>query len=119
MVRKHQAIDLLDFYIKHNYNDWNNWLATCLIKRDTYSLLSLKYSLQAGMTDLEKKKMNTDKINVTFSRWIGSIDSHFKQIYKKIHPVRNDNPLTATTEGVEEKRARDRQIEEILRKENF
>lgn len=94
-MRKYQPIDLMKLYSQGSSNGWNEFLTTCYNKRDINSLGKMRYSVQAGMDDLAKKKLNTDEINSWFCRLIKSIEITAKRIIKIKHPLPGDNPLIA------------------------
>ncbi|HLP81124.1 MAG TPA: hypothetical protein VK141_03900 [Nitrosomonas sp.] len=94
-MRKYQAIDLMKLYSQGSTNGWNEFLTDCYKKRDINRLGKMRYSVQAGMDDLAKKKLNTDEINAWFCRIIKSIELTAKRIIKIKHPLPGDNPLIA------------------------
>lgn len=91
---RHQAgIDILRLVAKGTDSGWNEMLNDCYSKNDINSLVDVHRRLSIGMTDLEKTKMNTAKINDLFLRWLRSLEITALRIAKKINP----NPLDTTT----------------------
>jgi hypothetical protein len=85
----------MKLYSQGSSNGWNEFLTNCYNKRDINALGRMRYSVQAGMDDLAKKKLNTDEINAWFCRIIKSIEITAKRIIKVRHPLPGDNPLIA------------------------
>lgn len=94
-MRKHESIDLMKLYSQGSANGWNEFLTHCFNKKDINALARMRYSIQAGMDDVAKKKLNTDDINSWFCRIIKSIEITAKRIIKVKHPLPGDNPLIA------------------------
>lgn len=88
-MRHNQGIDILRLLSKGGNTGWNEMLKDCYNKNDINALVDIHYRLSVGMTDLEKTKMNTPKINDIFVRWIRSLEITALRIGKKINP----NPL--------------------------
>lgn len=117
-MRQHEAIDLLKLYFESSPAKWNAWLARC---KDYHNLAELKkvyYGLQAGMDDLAKNKMNSDKLSTWFLRLQRSIEKTAKAIIREKNPMPGDNALDKATSAkmLEAKRKRDREFEAFIRK---
>ena len=112
MARKYEAIDILKLYsgtlkgfeddfkipiddpkicvfdvsglrrLLNSHEKWNLWLARCYETCNINELAKVRYSLQAGMDDLVKKKMVTDKIAIFFARTLRSIEKTAERIIK-------------------------------------
>lgn len=76
----------------------------------------MRYSVQAGMDDLAKKKLNTDDLNAWFCRVIKSIEITAKRIIKAKHPLPGDNPLIAKKlEYVDQKIIKQKRDQELAK----
>lgn len=62
-------------------------LNDCYKKCDINALMQVHQRLAIGMTDLEKTKMNTDKINDIFVRLIRSLEITALRIAKRVKPL--------------------------------
>lgn len=93
LMRHTQGIDVLRLISKGSASGWNEMLNQCYEKNDINGLVNLHQRLSVGMTDLEKTKMNTDKINEIFLRMLRSLELTALKIGKKINP----NPLDRIT----------------------
>jgi hypothetical protein len=112
----------MKLYATHSATEWNNMLSGCLRKLDMNRLIQVRYQIQAGMTDLEKKKLNTDDMNVWYCRLINSIDKTLRKIHKIKNPMMGDNPLDnkkQTKKQLEDKRTRDQALAAHLHKKAF
>jgi hypothetical protein len=120
-MRKHQAIDLVLLYSTCTWKDWNRFLTECYEKRDIQKLAQTRYELQAGMADLAKKKMNSEKMCEWFVRLQRSIEKTIKNIIRDKYPNPCDNPLIAKDhmEQHDAKKARDQQLELFLKKSGY
>lgn len=121
MKRKEEAIDLLSLYVQSDTGKWNKFLALCLAKHDVKTLMRVRYQLQAGMADLSKKKLNTEKMILWFIRLQNSIENTIKQIVREKDPNPCDRPLLAikNIEYQEAKRARDHNLELELKRTGY
>lgn len=86
-MRHTQGIDILRLISKGNSSGWNEMLKDCYNKSDINALVILHQRLAIGMTDLEKTKMNTDKVNDIFVRMIRSLEITALRIAKKVKPL--------------------------------
>jgi len=120
-MRKHQAIDLLDLYANHTNLEWNRFLSLCLNASDVTKLMTTRYSLQAGMTDVSNKKLNSDKVISFYIRLQRSIEITIDKIYRKKDPNPCDNPKIANEhlDKRQKKRDRDNKIRQLLKKEGY
>jgi len=115
-MRKYQSIDLMKLYSQGSTNGWNEFLTNCYKKRNINALAKMRYSVQAGMDDLAKKKLNTDDLNAWFCRVIKSIEITAKRIIKAKHPLPGDNPLIAKKlEYVDQKIIKQKRDQELAK----
>ena len=108
-------------------NGWNEFLTKSLESNNINSLARMRYSLQAGMDDLVKLKMNDEKMSVFYMRLLKSVEITAKKIIKKINPsifdaptlhgikTKKQKPLSA----LEAKRKRDKDLELFLTNSSF
>lgn len=94
-MRKHNAIDLVKLKAHGSHVGWNEALQKFYDAQDINGLAKLRYSIQAGMDDLVKAKLNTDEMNCWFIRLNRSIEITAKRIIKLRHPYPQDNALIA------------------------
>jgi len=73
-MRHSSGIDILKLYSKGDNSGWNAVLQDCYNKQDINSLAKIYRDLGIGMTDLEKKKLNNEKINIWFVRLLRSLE---------------------------------------------
>ncbi len=115
-MKKYEAIDLMVLYSKGSNNGWNNFLNLCYETRNINALAKMRYSVQVGMDNLAKNKLNNDEINVWFCRLISSLEITAKKIIKLKHPLPHDNPLTANNkEWVDFKIIKKKRDEELAK----
>lgn len=121
MSRKYEAVNLMKMYTEGNFVLWNDMLTDCVRKLDINRLAVLRYSLQAGMDDLAKRKLNTPKINEWWARLMRSTEITAKRIIKIKHPMALDNPLMAKTHKHElaAKRKRDKELAKFLQESSY
>lgn len=116
-----ESIDLMKLYSLGSANGWNDFLNRCYKNQNINALVSVMRGLQMGMADLEKKKLNDEKLDVFYLRLIKSIEKTAKLILR----VKNPNPLDAGkkleayNEIIKLKRARDSDFEAFLRKASY
>lgn len=114
-------IDIIRLYATSNHQEWNTWLAKCERTQDINGLTEVRRRLQQGMAEVEKKKLNTEKIAEFFVRLQRSIDITIKKIYR----AKNPNPLYDTTNKhlknkfIEEKKRVNLSLEKELKKVNY
>jgi hypothetical protein len=115
------AIDILKLYSLGSANGWNEFLTKSLKNQNISALMTVMRGLQVGMADLEKKKLNDEKINVFYCRLIGSIESTLRKILKAKEPSPLDNSLIAKDHKShkELKKVRDQEFEKYLRKKSY
>lgn len=117
-MRKHNAIDLMKLKSLGSANGWNQQLQIFYDNQDINGLAKLRYSIQAGMDDLVKAKLNTDEMNCWFIRLNRSIELTAKRIIKLRHPYPQDNALIAKdlefVSLVEKKKKRDQELAAFL-----
>lgn len=120
-MRKHDSIDLLKLYSNTDMSAWNCFLTICYEKHDISLLVKTRYGLQAGMTDLVKKKLNTEKMIQFFLRLEKSIENTMKKIVREKDPNPCDNPLIASAnlEFKSQKNDRDHDLELYLKKSGY
>jgi hypothetical protein len=120
-MRKHQAIDLIKLYSSCDHSHWNIFLHNCYLKRDIQKLARTRYQLQAGMSDLSKKKLNTEKMINWFLRLQTSIEKTIKKILREKNPNPCDNSLIASdhAEFKVDKNKRDHELELFFKKSGY
>jgi len=89
-MRHTSGIDLLRLYSRGENSGWNAMLKDCYKKRDINSLVKIHRELSIGMTELENKKLNNEKINIWFVRLLRSLEITGLRIGKQIWPNRLD-----------------------------
>lgn len=115
-MRVHQSIDLMKLYSKGSSNGWNEFLTNCFNTSNINQLASTRRAIQVGMSELVKKKLATEEINVWFCRLTKSIEITAKRIIKKQHPLPGDNPLIANHKDyVDQKIIKNRRDQELAR----
>jgi len=119
--RKQPTIDIMKLWTKHSYKEWNAFLFTCLKKRDIRKLQATLYGLQAGMTDLEKQKLNSEKLTNFFFRLQRSIENTLKQIYREEFQNPLYDPANKELKDlyIDDKRKKDHDFELILKDSRF
>ena len=120
-MRQFEAIDLLKLYSNSNTKKWNSFLTNCLTNGDINTLTMTRYGLQAGMDDLAKKKLNTEKMILWFIRLQRSLEKTIKDILRKKEPNPCDDPLRAINfiHAKIQKTNRDDLLERFLRKKGY
>jgi hypothetical protein len=120
-LRQHDAIDLMKLNATWDTNAWNSFLSACHKCHDIKTLAKTRYALQAGMVDLSKKKMNTDKMIIWFIRLQKSVEDTMKLIIREKNPNPCDNPLKAhkNIEFKDKKSERDHELELFLKKSGY
>lgn len=120
-MRKHAALDLIKLYSQCDHKHWNIFLTHCYQQGDIDKLVRTRYQLQAGMADLAKKKLNTDKMIQWFLRLQTSIENTIKKILRQKNPNPCDNPLIAAdhVEFKGDKNKRDHELELYLKKTGY
>ena len=109
-----EEIDILKLYsgLLKGFEDnkaWNIWLTKCLNTDNLNELIAARRGIQIGMTSAQKKRLTNDSINVTFCRWISSIDRTVRKIVKKrIGPQEH-----------KDKKIMDNDVELFLRKSSY
>ena len=121
MSRKYEAIDLISLYSKCSSQEWNAFLTQCLRSHNIQSLVSTRYALQAGMADLAKKKLNSEKMIEFFIRLERSIEKTLQRILREKEPNPCDNPLLSfdSIEFKDEKNQRDNELELFLKRTGY
>jgi hypothetical protein len=120
--RKYEALDILALYdLENGAQIWNAFLTKAYRSGDINVLAKRLYGLQAGMADLERKKMATDKIRLQFVRWQKSLEDTIKKIVAERSGNPNFDPLLAKagTEAYDEKKRIDREVDAAIRKASF
>ena len=121
-MRRWPTICPLELFSKCDTAKWNKFLDECVKDMNLTALEKTMYGLQAGMTDLSKKKLNTPEIVNWFLRIERSIEKTIKIIVRnKIkNPTYNLKPKEkADKKALEEKRKIDQAIEAHLRRSSF
>lgn len=118
-TRRYDAVDIMKLWTLGSANGWNEFLTKSYETNNINALAKMRYSLQAGMDDLVKLKMNDEKMSVFYMRLLKSVEITAKKIIKKINPsifdaptlhgikVKKEMPLSA----LEAKRKRDKDLE--------
>lgn len=113
-----QSLDLMKLYSQGSANGWNEYLNKCYLENNINSLAKMKRAAQVGMSELVKRKLATEDINVWFCRLTKSIEITAKRIIKKVHPLPQDNPLLANekewTDYKKIKQKRDQELAKFL-----
>lgn len=119
--RKYPAIDILKLYSKGDHEAWNIFLSECERKQDLQKLETVLYGVQAGMDDLAKKNLNTEKINIWFVRLNRSLEIAMQNIIRARNPNPLDDPLNKRDfiHKIGEKRKRDQEFHKHFRKKSF
>ena len=120
-MRKNESIDLVKLYATSSVAKWNRFLTSCERNRDLNTLANMRYSLQAGMVDLAKKKLNSDKMQLWFIRLQTSIERTMRTIVRLRNPNPCDDPLKAANnlQHRSKKKARDHELELLLKKSGY
>lgn len=120
-MRKQEAVDLLKLYSMGSHKGWNEFLTACVRDQNINSLARMRYSLQAGMDDVAKKKLNDEKIIVFYLRLMRSIEQSAKQIIRIRHPMPGDDPRLAKLhlDKLEQKRKRDNELRQFFLKSSY
>lgn len=122
-MRKVESIDLMKLYSQGSHKGWNEYLNKCYNDRNINSLAKMRYSVQAGMDDLVKKKLNTDEINNWFCRIIKSLEITAKRIIKAKYPLNIDNPLLAKDSKyfheIKIKKKRDQELAKFMHESSY
>lgn len=124
MSRKVEAIDLFKLWSAGSVVGWNQELQKLYQRNDVAGLARLLYAIQAGMDDVRKSGLNTDKMNTFFLRLQHSIEKTLKAILRKKYPNPLDDPMNArdpriVAEWQEIKRKRDQEFAEFMRKSSY
>lgn len=121
MARQNEAIDLLRLYSRGDTAGWNELLNVHVRDQNINGLARLRYSVQAGMDDLAKKKLATEPIQIWYCRLIKSIENSARAILRRRHPMPHDNPLTRVTDprAIEAKKKRDTEFSKFLIRSSY
>lgn len=120
--RKYESIDLMKLYSLGSNNGWNEYLTSCLNSQNINALAKTRYQIQAGMTDIANKKLNTPEIDVWFIRLNKSIEDTARAIIRKKHPLPGDNPLIdlkTRLSSHDVKKARDQELRSFFKSSAF
>jgi len=119
--RKYPAIDILELYSNADSKRWNRWLTRRYQEKDLDGLFAMLYGVQAGMDDLVKKKMNTEKLQLFFIRLQRSVENTIRRVLKEKDPNPCDDPTKARDhlDQRDNKRRRDEMINRILRDKSY
>ncbi len=122
-MRKHNAIDLMKLKAHGSHVGWNEALTKFYINQDINGLAKLRYSIQAGMDDLVKAKLNTEEMNLWFIRLNRSLEITAKKIIRDKNPLPQDGGLILKgpecVSVVEQKKKRDKELAEFLVKSSY
>lgn len=120
MKSKPDSIDLIQLYSTCNYKQWNTYLTKCYKTQNIQELLSARRRLQAGMSDLEKRKLNVEKICVLYIRLLRSIEKTLQRIYRDKNPNPLYNPANKDmTKYSADKKRKDVEFHNILKREGY
>lgn len=120
-MKGQDAIDILKLYAEWDTARWNQWLLKQYRNKNSYYLLETIKNLQLGMDQLAKQKLNSEKISITYCRWIKSIENTLKAIYRDD----NDNPLYDPNNShlkdkhINDKRRKDHEFEKFIKKSSW
>lgn len=136
--RKYPAIDIVKILTgvhEKFYNDpewfgesrrtardrWNDWLAECARGGNHSDLMQAYYSLQVGMDNAVKQKLNSEGLCVLYTRLLRSIENELVRILKKRDSHILDNPLKNKEYGhlLQQKKNRDQEIQNFLKNNSF
>jgi len=118
---KYDSIDLMQLYASGDTKRWNNYLTLQMSKLNIEELVRTRYRLQLGMSELSKKKLNTEEINIWYFRLIHSLEKTAKNILKiKVNNPCND-PLIAKqfSKFKNDKKKLEAEFEAYLRKKSY
>jgi len=125
-MKVNHKIDVLKFYAEVDYRRWNEFLTKCYQRSDVDELLKFRNAFQQGMADLEKQKLNTDKIAIFFIRIQRSIENTLKLIYRDKNPNPLYDPLNKDLHQrdknerlLQEKRKKQHELEQIIKQHNY
>jgi hypothetical protein len=121
MARKPDPIDIIQLWVKGNHREWNAFLTACYRARDLNKLAHTRKRLQAGMAEVAKKKLNSDKLILFFIRLQKSIEDTMTKIMKANEPNPCDNPMKAAgrLDMKGEKKRREERLERFLKKTGY
>ena len=80
--RKHEAVDLIKLYAECDSGKWNAFLTKHAQSGNINELGRMLYGIQAGIVDLENKKMNTEKLTIWYCRLVGSLKRTIMDVMK-------------------------------------
>ena len=110
----------MDLFVNGTTKKWNLFLSNCLERNNLDKLIATRIGLQMGMATVSNKNLNTDSMNNTFCRWIGSLDSTARKIIKIRNPMPTDNPFVdkqyKTLDWIKAKKDRDAEFEKYLQR---
>jgi 4-diphosphocytidyl-2C-methyl-D-erythritol kinase len=125
-MKVNHKIDILKFYAEVNHQEWNAFLTKCYRKSDVAELLKFRNAFQQGMADLEKQKMNSEKIAIWFVRIQRSIENTLKQIFRDKNPNPLYDPMNKDLHQkdqaerfLQEKRKQQNELEQIIKLHNY
>lgn len=101
-----------------SHEKWNIWLTKCFLSENIDELVRVKRSLQIGMDELVRKRLNNDMINEMFIRWVASIDKTARKIVHRRYPM---PPVDSKdhSKALKIKRERDLELEKYLLKSSY
>lgn len=114
----------MKLYSLGSANGWNKFLKECLLSGSINELARVRYSLQAGMTDLANQKLNDENINLFYIRLIKSLENTAKQIVRIKYPMPHDLVIKGDAKdrpktALEAKRKRDKELEMFFNNSSF
>lgn len=114
-------VDLIKLYASCDHSQWNQYLTERLRLRDVSGLTEMRVALQVGMSDLAKKKLNTEKMILWFIRLQRSIEKTIQKIVREANPNPCDNPLIAAHHryAKPEKKIRDHDLELFFKRYSY
>lgn len=120
-MKVNEKIDILKFYSEVDYKRWNEFLTLCYRRADIAKLLQFRNAFQQGMAQLEKDKLNTEKVSVFFIRIQRSIDNTLKLIFRDKNPNPLYDPMHKESHSshIDHKRKVQAEIEQIIRLHNY
>lgn len=129
MRRKYETLDVVRLYSTLSVDVWRAVLSKCLRNGDINRLMSIRYGLQAGLSDATKKGFVDDKFTFWVLKRIKNIERVAKEIIKNRNPMPGDKvELSKTHKGkridfVQDaklaKKLRDKELENFMKESSF
>ena len=111
--RKHKTVDIIKLYAKCDAERWNQYLTKMAAQGNINELTRMLYGVQAGISDVTEKGLNSEEITVFYCRIIGSLKRTITQIAKC---GRANTLVSGKIERSKEDRRLDKEIANDFRK---